>query len=131
MSIFIKISEPGELRKAILVSKINSLNSLKKCETDKEMRGKLKERLSGLDKQLATVPDEAKIVINHMPTLDMEKVGFKGQLLQCTICGQTFKTEKLLKAHMAKGHPEGKVGPEEITAIEKQIEAIEKQITEL
>ena len=131
MSIFIKITEPNELRKAILVSKINSLNSLKKCETDADTRAKIKEKLTGLDKQLEILPDEVKGIITHMPALDMEKVGFKSQLLQCTICGQTFKTEKMLGAHMKKGHPDEKKSPSEIAAIERQIEAIEKQITEL
>ncbi|MBW2987882.1 hypothetical protein DRJ48_02620 [Candidatus Woesearchaeota archaeon] len=138
MSLYIKIEEPKSTRKALLVGKINVLNALKRCEEHNEIRAKLKTRLQELNSILSSLPEKIDEIKGMLPVVDVGKVGFAAGRLRCEMCGKFFKTERGLRLHMSKQHPVETTKKEEVESaataldrIEKQIEMIEKEMTQL
>ena len=128
-----KIEEPKETKRSILVGKINTLNALKRTEEHIKVRRDMKKDLMGLNIMLKEVPNRIFEIKKDIPHIEVDKLSFSSGQLRCDICGKAFKSESGLKAHMrthedvetASGVPRSR---NELERLNREITILERQL---
>ena len=113
MSRYIKIINPNETRKALLIGKINSLKALKRCQTSITSLEKVKADLGALNEQLSIIPASARSIKGKLPKVDITKAE-KTRISQLTTAPVNTPVRKT-----------------NLNAVEDQIAALEAEIGEL
>ena len=138
MSLFMRIREPRETRKAILTTKISALNALKKCEEHLKVRKQVKRAVTELNEMFTSVPQKVNDIRRDMPQLDVGRIGFAEGQLRCELCGRVFKSEQGLRRHMMLAHKNEPVeqgtprrGASELDKLDRQIAQLERQLARL
>ncbi len=112
MSRYIKIIDPNETRKALLIGKINSLKALKRCQMSIADLEKVKADLGALNEQLSVIPSSARSIKSKLPKIEITKAD-KARISQL----KTPVNVPVRKTNLA--------------AVEDQIAALEAEIGEL
>jgi hypothetical protein len=134
MSLYMKIEEPKETKRSILVGKINTLNALKRIEEHVRVRRDMKKDLAGLSVMLKEVPGKVLEIKKCIPHVEVQKLSFTSGQLRCDVCGKSFKSEKGLKAHMTLHEdvePSGAGVPKtrnELERLNREITILERQL---
>ncbi len=138
MSLYMRIKEPRETKRAILSSKLNVLKALKRAEEHIQVRKEIKKAVMGMNSMMNSVPNHVNEIRRGLPHIDVGSMGFEKGALKCRICGRSFKTEKGLRQHMKLQHsyPEeeglDKVRKgSELEKINRQISLLERQLSSL
>ena len=133
MSLFVRIAEPEQVKKAMIISKMSSLNNVKRFEESKTDKKTTKEKAVAINEILLSIPKQIDEIKKSLPEIDVKSMGFEKGMIKCQMCGKRFKTESGLKVHQTSAHTSSKVDAEtrnisEIERLNREIEELEKEL---
>ena len=130
MSLFVRIKEPVQLKKALLITKMSALNNMKRYEESKQDKKETKSKSLAINEIVLNIPSMIDEIKGMLPETDIKKMTFEKGMLKCDICGKRFKTEQGLKIHQANVHGIKKTTESDHKS-KNQIEKISKELEEL
>ena len=128
MSLFVRIQDPVQLKKALLITKVSALNNMKRYEESKQDKKETKNKGLAINEIILNIPTRIDEIKGMLPETDIKKMTFEKGMIKCEICGKRFKTEQGLKIHQANAHGIKKTKD---TESKSQIEKISKELEEL
>jgi len=137
MSLFVRIQEPVQLKKALLITKMSALNNIKRYEESKKDKKEIKEKGLAINEIILNIPSKIDEIKGLLPETDIKKMTFEKGMIKCEICGRRFKTEQGLKIHQANVHGLKKTSSSEgrsksqIDKISKELEELERELKKL
>jgi hypothetical protein len=136
MSLFVKLEEPADIKKALLITKMAALNNMKRFEECRQYKKETTLKAAEMNEVVIKIPEQIEHIKHSLPEVDIEKISFEKGMLKCEICGKRFKTEHGLKVHQANAHGIRSEHAEhksltEVDKIAKELDELEKELRKL